>query len=158
MPETHYLFNFSFGRLPAMDDSNVTQHKKTFSLEPRSWGELAVKRITISDRDPYSVPISIRSVRVVNPVFTGDIPDIFFFYCSDPHSLPDDNKIVIITKDKHVVPGLGIKPRHLRELFCLTGFRIKNTHNMAVSKRHQCRDCIPQVSHNTVNIFLAHGS
>jgi hypothetical protein len=141
-----------------MDDGNVTQHKKTFSPEPSPWLELAVEGIVVSDWNPGNVPVGIRAPRMVNPAFIGDIPEICFFYCSDPHALPDENEMVIITKDKDVTPGSGIKPRHPAELFCLTGFRIQYAHYTTVSKHHQCRDGIPQVPHDTVDIFLAHGS
>ena len=121
-----------------MDDCNITNHKKTFSLVPDSRGNLAFAGFFISDRYPCNIPLSIWSPREVYPVFVADLSEFILWDSSYPHYLPDHNEMITVTKDKHVLPGFDIKPFQFPELFCLTCFRIEDTHDVIIGKCHQC--------------------
>src|SRR5512137_2314541 len=70
--KSHYLINFFFAGFFTVDDSNITYHKKSFSLVPRPPGDLVFTGGVIPDRDPCRVSVNIRSLCRVDPAFSCD--------------------------------------------------------------------------------------
>jgi hypothetical protein len=69
----HDRLNLFFAGFFAVDDGNVTNHKKSLSLVPRPAGNHMIAGGIILDRDPCRVAVNIRSLCRVDPVFPGDL-------------------------------------------------------------------------------------
>src|SRR5665647_577040 len=78
MTEAHDLIYFLRTGFFTVDDGDIPDHEKTFSLVADFWGEFPVTRVFISDRYPGNIPLSVRPPRVVDPGLARDLYEFVF--------------------------------------------------------------------------------